>query len=241
MIGSLQFAISGPMDCHVYALKCPDGIVLVDSGAGTHTEILLANIHSAFGDTKVAALIVTHGHLDHCGGAAALKEKTGCRVIASEWSCSILETGDEEASGLRVARLQGTYPPEARMVPCAVDTVVHDGASFEAGGQLFTALHVRGHSQDSCCYLTNVDGRTSMFAGDVVFYGGILGVINVDGSGMEGYRADLSKLNGLGVEGFFPGHGIFTLHGGQRHIDKAIEQMANGFMPRQIGQGDAIF
>jgi glyoxylase-like metal-dependent hydrolase (beta-lactamase superfamily II) len=80
-----------------------------------------------------------------------------------------------------------------------------------------------------------------MFAGDVVFYGGILGVINVDGSGMEGYRADLSKLNGLGVEGFFPGHGIFTLHGGQRHIDKAIEQMANGFMPRQIGQGDAIF
>ena len=58
---------------------------------------------------------------------------------------------------------------------------------------------------------------------------------------MKGYRADLSKLRGLGVEGLFPGHGLFTLRDGQRHIDLAIEECQKGFLPRQIGQADIIF
>ena len=33
LVGSLQFGISGPFDCHVYALKGPEGIVLIDAGA----------------------------------------------------------------------------------------------------------------------------------------------------------------------------------------------------------------
>jgi len=58
---------------------------------------------------------------------------------------------------------------------------------------------------------------------------------------MEGYRSDIGKLAGLGVDGLFPGHGMFTLSGGQRHLDVAIEQVQKGFLTRQIGQGDAIF
>ena len=169
-----------------------------------------------------------------------MKSATECRVIASDRTTAILEAGDEEACGLRQARLQGTYPPEVHLRSCKIDSIVRDGEPFEVAGQLFTGIQVRGHSQDSYCYLTNVDGKKSIFAGDSVFYGGVLGVINVEGSGMEGYRTDLPKLQGLGVEGFFPGHGLITLRAGQRHIDKAIEQSGRGFMPQQIGQGEAI-
>ena len=77
-----------------------------------------------------------------------------------------------------------------------------------------------------------MDGQKWLFSGDVVFYGGILGVINFEGSGMGGYRADLHKLRGLAVEGVAAGHGLFTVRGGQRHIDTAIEQAGKGFVPQ---------
>lgn len=35
IVGSLQFGLSGPLDCHVYAMRGPTGVVLIDSGAGT--------------------------------------------------------------------------------------------------------------------------------------------------------------------------------------------------------------
>jgi len=34
LVGSLQFGVSGPVDGHVYALRGPSGIVLIDAGGG---------------------------------------------------------------------------------------------------------------------------------------------------------------------------------------------------------------
>lgn len=241
MVASLQFGLSGPLDCHVYAIRGRTGVVLIDAGSGINTEQLLGNLSAEYPSAGVAALLITHCHLDHCGGAAAIREDTRCKVIAPQLCRQALESGDEEEIGLRVARNQGVYPPEVRLRPCPVDLAVSDGDLFQADGLNFKAIHVRGHSRDAFCYLIQNDNRYWLFSGDVVFYGGILGVINAEGSGMEGYRADLHKLSGLGVEGLFPGHGLFTLCGGQRHLDCAIEQTRKGFVGRQIGQGDLIF
>lgn len=236
MVASLQFGLAGALDCHSYALRGPGGVVLIDSGAGTHTQQILKNVAKDMSEVPVAALIVTHAHVDHCGGAAGIRKQTGCVVIAPEPSKNIIESGDEEASGLRRAREQGLYPSETSLACCKVDKAVRDGEMFSAAGLEFKAFHVRGHSPDAFCYFTRALGSPSLFSGDVVFYGGVLGVINANGSGMEGYRADLHKLSGLGIEGLFPGHGLFTLRGGQRHIDSALEQMEKGFLGRQIGQ-----
>ena len=71
--------------------------------------------------------------------------------------------------------------------------------------------------------------------------GGVLGLINSRDSTMQGYYSDLPRLAGLKVESLLSGHGIFTLRGGQEHIDKAIALSRGGFVPRVIAQWDAIF
>jgi hydroxyacylglutathione hydrolase len=236
LIASLQFGLGGPFDCHVYAIRGPKGLVLIDSGAGTNTDQLLLQLAADLPGGNVTTLLLTHCHLDHCGGAAAIRAATGCSVIAPEASRSIVESADEEGSGLRVAREQGIYPPEFRFAPCTIDVGLHDLQKFSAAGLEFTAIQVRGHSPDAFVYLTNSLGPTWLFCGDVVFCGGVLGVINAAGSGMDGYRSDLHKLRGLNVDGLFPGHGLFTLRGGQQHLDRAIAQLDRGFLGRQIGQ-----
>ena len=205
LIGSFQFGISGPLDCHIYAVRGPAGAALIDAGAGTHSDRVLANLRTDFETEVVDDLAITHCHLDPCGGAASLHQKTGCRVIVPEQSRAILEAADEESAGLCAAREKVSTPPEYRFFPCAVDLCVRDGHEFDAAGLRFTGIHVRGHSTDSFCLLTEVDGQKWLFSGDVVFYGGILGVINFEGSGKGAYRADLHKLRGLAVEGLLPG------------------------------------
>lgn len=241
VVASMQFALAGPLDCHVYAIRAPEGVVLIDAGGGTHTPTILNNLGRDFPGVPVKAVLLTHCHLDHCGGAESVRKMCGCQIFVPEVSLRILETGDEERSGLRLARQQGIYPADFQMQPCPVERGIHDAENFYIAGQQFDAMHVRGHSFDSFCYLTEIAGARWLFAGDTVFYGGILGLINAEGSGMEGYRQDLRKLKDLQVEGLFPGHGLFTLCGGQRHLDRAIEQLDCGFLGRQIGQGDLIF
>jgi hydroxyacylglutathione hydrolase len=241
LVGSLQFGISGPLDCHIYAVSGRHGVTLIDAGGGTHTDKVLANLEEDFQTSEVAAVLVTHVHADHAAGAATFRHLTGCRVFAPEISRAILETGDEEAAGLDRARKQGLYPPDFHLSPCPVDRGLKDGEEVDVAGLHFKAIHVRGHSEDSLSYLLDLHGQRYLFAGDTVFYGGVLGVINAEGSGMGGYRQDLSKLAGLAIDGLLPGHGLFTLRDGQRHIDCALEQTRRAFVPRQIGQGDLIF
>ena len=237
LVAGLQFGISGPLDCNVWAVRGPSGVALIDSGGGTHTDRILDNLGAALGTTAVDTLLLTHTHPDHCFGAAALRERTGCRVAAPRMTAGILETGDVDRSGLRKAQAQGIYPPDFLFRPCAVDLPFDDGQTISAAGLDVRAIHVAGHSPDCFCFLVD----RWLFTGDVLFYGGVLGVTNFDGSGMDGYRRDMPKLGELSIDGLFPGHGLFTLTGGQRHLEAAIAQSKSHFMPRQVGQWDSIF
>jgi glyoxylase-like metal-dependent hydrolase (beta-lactamase superfamily II) len=241
LVGSMQFGLSSEWDCHVYAIRAPEGVVLVDSGSGMASETIVRNVGEDLGTDRVAAVVLTHAHADHAAGAASLRERTGCALLVPQPSRRIVEQGDEEAAGLRLAREQGGYPAEVRLRPVQVDAAFGDGEFFEAGGLRFRAIHVRGHSEDSTCLECELECGRALFCGDVVFYGGVLGVINAAGSGLEGYRCDLGKLRGLAVQALFPGHGLFTLKRGQRHIDAALAALEGGFLPRMVGQFDRIF
>ncbi len=70
----------------VYAHLVPDeqGVMVVDAGLGT--EESMAALEQGLSDIgcapdQVHTIVLTHGHADHAGGAAALKERTGARLI----------------------------------------------------------------------------------------------------------------------------------------------------------------
>lgn len=242
LVGSLQFGISGRWDSHVYLIKGSDGLVLIDAGGGTDSDKIFENIQQeGFEPKDIKALLLTHNHFDHSCGAAEIREKTGCKVYLSERTKPLLEKATETEVGLDLAKKQGVYPDWFKYQNCAVDQAVNDGDVFEIAGLKFEAIAVEGHSPDSICYLVEIEGKQNLFAGDVIFYGGVIGLINAPGSTMDGYRRDLQKLANLNIDGLFPGHFLFTINDGQRHIDAAIEQCRRGSIPQTVGQIGVVF
>ena len=109
------------------------------------------------------------------------------------------------------------------------------------GNLTLRAIQVPGHSIGICAYLLEVDGYRALFAADIVFQNGVIGLINHAGSEMAPYREFLPRLADLRVDALLPGHLLFTLRNGQQHINLALAQMKRGFVPLSIGQLEAIF
>lgn len=242
LVGSRQFGLSSRFDCHIYALRSDAGILLVDTGSGMGHAQVMTHLREEFGRAlDSGSILVTHRHPDHSCGAAKLAAELGWPVVTSIHTAPVLLSGDEAASGLSGAQANGVYPKEMRLEACPVAQTFDDGDMLELHGFSLRAIRVRGHSADSFVFLFERDGKRCLIAGDVAFYGGIVGLINTPDSSLHAYREDMPKLAGLGVDVLLPGHGLFTLTHGQRHIDVAREEIDKGFVPRTIGQGDLIF
>ncbi|MBM3785221.1 MAG: MBL fold metallo-hydrolase [Acidobacteria bacterium] len=239
MVGSRQFGLSSRYDCHVYAMKRDAGILLIDAGSGMGHGRIVQNLRDEFGDLSRGTILVTHKHPDHACGAARLHEELGWPIVTSSHTAPLLISGDEDDCGLAEAQRLGSYPPEMRMDAVPVARAFADGDVLALEGFDLTAIHVRGHSADSFVFW--MPGFQCLVSADVVFYGGVIGLINTADSSMNGFRTGLAKLEGLDVECLLPGHGMFTLEGGGFHIRKALEEVRKGLIPRCVGQGDLIF
>ena len=65
---------------------------------------------------------------------------------------------------------------------------------------------------------------------------GIIGLLNHPDSHLDRYRESISRLDGLQVELLFPGHMLFFLRDGQKHIDLASQALKGDFVPYSVGQ-----
>ncbi|MEC8532848.1 MAG: MBL fold metallo-hydrolase, partial [Pseudomonadota bacterium] len=105
---------------------------------------------------------ITHGHLDHAGGAAEMQEKTGVQITGPQkadqfWIDRIVETG----------RMYGL--PEAR--PFTPDRWLEDGDAVSLGETTWEVRHCPGHTPGHVIFFN----RPARFAqvGDVLFKGSV--------------------------------------------------------------------
>jgi len=79
----LPLPLTGVPHCNAWALAAGDGVVLVDCGMDTRgslrdLERALEQVGLALDDVRL--LVCTHAHIDHCGQAATIQERTGCEL-----------------------------------------------------------------------------------------------------------------------------------------------------------------
>ena len=231
LVGSEQFALSHPLDGNCYMIDGGSALALVDTGLGLGVDDIIANVESAgFDPKKLTHVLITHAHAGHWGGAAAIRERTGAEVWAPAEHQNYLINPLEEP-GIRVNVQFGRYPPGFEMQPCPPNHTFGDGDRILVGDIEFQAILVQGHTKDSTCFFFLDNDKRGLLTGDVVFYGGRLGIQNLAGFSFDDYRRDIQKLGDMQIDMLLPGHGVFILRRGQKHIDRAMRKLGDFVMP----------
>jgi hydroxyacylglutathione hydrolase len=157
-------------------------------------------------------IVLTHGHIDHAGGAAELKEKLGVEIVGPHIADKML------LDGLKQQGLQ--FGLEAR--PVTPDRWLSEGDSVEIGGRVFAVLHCPGHSPGSVVFY-NKEQRFAL-VGDVLFAGSIGRTDFPYGDHAALIHAIKTKLLPLGDDvAFVCGHGQPSTIGRERKSNPFIQ------------------
>jgi glyoxylase-like metal-dependent hydrolase (beta-lactamase superfamily II) len=226
LAGSGEIGLSDSWDCHIYLLDGGTELALIDAGGGrpdSYTRILRNIEADGYDPQRIRHILLTHWHVDHARGAAGWRERLGAPVYLPESERAYLEQG------------------EAGIVPCPVDHGLQHGEQIQVGELSLEVIQVPGHSPGICAFLVDLDGYRVLFAADIVFIHGVIGLINYAGSELGPYREYLPRLANRQIDALLPGHLLFALNNGQRHIDLALKALQAGFVPPSIGQSGITF
>lgn len=233
--GLLGCSLTHDSDCNVYAIDGGGEFALIDSGCGIEPERLIENLKlDGIPLDRVRLLLLTHGHLDHSGGARWLRDQLGLKVAASVSTAQALEAGDEEAISLAAAKRAGIYPADVVFAACPVERILRDGDELVLGDFVIEALETPGHSRDMISFVVRRDGRRDLFCGDTVFHGGRILLQDIADCDIPAYSRTLRCLAGLTIEGLYPGHLTWSERRGQLHLEKAREYLDRLLLPPNV-------
>lgn len=182
-------------NCYYVFKEGADEIIVIDPGdAG---DIVYNDVKS-LGFTKVAGILLTHGHGDHTGGALELKQLSGAKIYAHADEAEILKDPQKNLSGW----FGPAYGFDA-------DEYVTEGQVLEMAGITLKVIHTPGHTMGGCCYYDEEDGV--MFCGDTIFNGSVGRTDFYSGSMSQLARSIREKILTLpGETKLYSGHGEKT-------------------------------
>ncbi|MEM9938208.1 MAG: MBL fold metallo-hydrolase [Pseudomonadota bacterium] len=182
--------------------------VFIDPG-GEVDKLMGAADH--FG-VKIVEVWLTHGHLDHAGGATEVAERAGCQIIGphkdDQWLLDDIEAqwAKYGVSGSR---------------NCTPDRYLEDGDTLTLGDETFNVVHTPGHTPGHVVIYHQPGGIA--FVGDVLFKGSIGRTDFPRGNHQQLIDSITQKLWPLGNHmQFVPGHNEMSTFGQER--------LTNGFV-----------
>lgn len=177
--------------------------VVIDPGG--EVDRILAAIND--NGLAIEAIWITHGHIDHAGGAMVLKEALDVDIVGPhEADASLLSNLESQA------QMFGLPDPVRN---CTPDRYLQEGETVSFAGHDFEVLHCPGHAPGHVVFYN----RAAKFAhvGDVLFHGSI-GRTDLPGGDHDTLiRSIKEKLLPLGDDvGFICGHGPGGRFGDER-------------------------
>ena len=164
--------------------------ILVDAAAAPRTYLDALQRENAV----LTHILLTHGHYDHVGAVAALREQTGCKVY--------MDPADAAGS---------------QMLPLSrglVDENWPEGDELTIDELTFRVYHTPGHTPGSVC----LQCGGLLFSGDTLF-AGTCGRTDLPGGSMAQMQKSLSMLAALPLADetqVLPGHEAFSTLGRER-------------------------
>jgi glyoxylase-like metal-dependent hydrolase (beta-lactamase superfamily II) len=165
----------GPMTLdgtNTYVLSGATGNVVVDPG-----PLLEDHLRSVASNAPVVAVLLTHGHLDHCEGARRFHQLTGAPTLAKD----------------PLLCING-------------EPLTFDGKTLDIAGLDIEVLHTPGHTADSVSFTVRARDEAVVLTGDTILGRGTTVVAHPDGR-LGPYLQSLTRLAELRGAMLLPGHG----------------------------------
>jgi hydroxyacylglutathione hydrolase len=162
---------------------------------------------------KIEKILLTHGHIDHAGGAADLASKLGVKVIGPhERDKPVLDNIPNRAAMFNMVGAKGVSP----------DQWLSEGDVVDVGGLAFRVIEAPGHSPGSVVFYNEVNKFALM--GDVLFQNSI-GRTDIPGGNHETLLNSIkTKIMVLPDDvTFLPGHGNASQIGAERRSNPFLK------------------
>ena len=185
-------------NCYLVREQNKSSCVIVDPGGDP--DVILFHLSEL--NLKPAAILITHGHIDHVIGLSEINSNNEIPVYAHI----------EEKPLLEKVALQGKMFGLPEMVTPEVSNWI-DKENINIDGLNFKVIHTPGHSPGGCCYQL----ESEIFVGDTLFESSI-GRTDLPGGNYDQLIHSIkTKLLILSDEMIvYPGHGDQTTIGHEK-------------------------
>ena len=195
-------------NCSVFGDETSREGLVVDPGDQIDDVLEIIERHGL----HVKAIIITHAHIDHIGGAQKLKQATGAPVYMNLNDMELQKGLDRQAAWL------GVEPPE----PVAIDAPARDGDRLLIGATELHVLHTPGHTPGSISLW--IPAEEKLVAGDTLFRDSIGRTDLPGGDGRQILRSIHDKLLPLPEQTVvIPGHGAKTTIGREKRENHFLQ------------------